>query len=296
MVEYNTVIIGSGIAGMSCAIYLKRAGIKTLIIEGNVVGGQLNKSSVIENYPGYDKINGSDLAMNLYNQVNSYETDYLYEEVIDVDLKKKIVMTGNSKVKYHYLVIATGRRNRLLGLDNEDKLIGSGISFCASCDGNLYKNKSVVVIGGANSAISEALYLSGICKKVYLIYRRDELRGENILCDKLEDKDNIEVIYHRNVREYLEDGGILIGVKLDDGKVIECSCVFVAIGFVPNGELFDVDKDVGYIVVDDHYMTSVNDVYACGDIIKKSVYQLGTAVGEAVNVASEIIRDNVMKK
>ena len=296
MVEYNTVIIGSGIAGMSCAIYLKRAGIKTLIIEGNVVGGQLNKSSVIENYPGYDKINGSDLAMNLYNQVNSYETDYLYEEVIDVDLKKKIVMTGNSKVKYHYLVIATGRRNRLLGLDNEDKLIGSGISFCASCDGNLYKNKSVVVIGGANSAISEALYLSGICKKVYLIYRRDELRGENILCDRLEDKDNIEVIYHRNVREYLEDGGILIGVKLDDGKVIECSCVFVAIGFVPNGELFDVDKDVGYIVVDDHYMTSVNDVYACGDIIKKSVYQLGTAVGEAVNVASEIIRDNVMKK
>lgn len=296
MVEYNTVIIGSGIAGMSCAIYLKRAGIKTLIIEGNVVGGQLNKSSVIENYPGYDKINGSDLAMNLYNQVNSYETDYLYEEVIDVDLKRKIVMTRNSKVKYHYLVIATGRRNRLLGLDNEDKLIGSGISFCASCDGNLYKNKSVVVIGGANSAISEALYLSGICKKVYLIYRRDELRGENILCDRLEDKDNIEVIYHSNVREYLEDGGILIGVKLDDGKVIDCSCVFVAIGFVPNGELFDVDKDVGYIVVDDHYMTSVNGVYACGDIIKKSVYQLGTAVGEAVNVASEIIRDNVMKK
>lgn len=294
MEEYNTVIIGSGIAGMSVAIYLRRAGIKTLVIEGNVVGGQLNKCSTIENYPGYEQIEGFNLAMNIYNQVVGYDTDYLYEEVIDVDLGKKMIGTISKKIKYKYLVIATGRRNRLLGIENEEKLIGKGISFCASCDGNLYKNKDVVVVGGANSAISEALYLSAICNRVYLVYRGDELRGENILKDRLYNKRNIEVIYDSNVIKYLSSDGVVSGVKLDNNRILDCSCIFIAIGYVPNSELFAVDKDNGYVIVDDNYMTSVAEVYACGDIIKKNVYQLSTAVGDAVNVANAIIHSNVM--
>ena len=296
MVEYNTIVIGSGIAGMSACIYLRRAGIKTLVIEGDVIGGQLNKISMIENYPGYVEVSGSDLAMNIYNQVSSYDTDYLYEDVLDVDLDKRVVVTGSGKFGYKYLVIATGRRNRLLGLDKEEEFIGKGISFCASCDGNLYKNRDVVVVGGANSAVSEALYLAGICKRVYLVYRRDELRGENILCKRLSSKDNVEVIYNSNVVKYITDNEVVKGVELDSGKVINCECVFLAIGYIPNGELFDVDKKDGYIIVDNNFMTSVRDVYACGDIVYKNVYQLSTAVGDAVNVASAIIRDNGVRE
>lgn len=295
MVEYDTVIIGSGIAGMSASIYLARAGIKTLIIENGVIGGQLNKISEIENYPGYERIGGSDLAINMYNQVNSYDVSYLYEDILKIDFVNKIVKTGNSEVRYKYLIIASGRRSRLLGLPSENELIGRGISFCASCDGNLYRDKDVVVVGGANSAVSEALYLSGICNHVYLIYRGSELRGENILRDRLNDKDNIEVICDANVIQYLEEEGKVSGVKLDNDNVISCSCVFLAIGYVPNSELFDLDKDNGYIVVDNDYMTSVCDVYACGDIIKKRFYQLSTAVGEAVNVANNIIEDFLKK-
>ena len=296
MVEYNTIIIGFGIAGMSACIYLRRAGIRTLVIEGDVVGGQLNKIDVVENYPGFVEISGSDLMMNIFNQVSSYDTDYLYESVNRVDLDKRVVFTDSGKYRYKYLVIATGRRNRLLGIDLEESLIGRGISFCASCDGNLYRGKDVVVVGGANSAISEALYLSSICRKVYLVYRKGELRGEDILCRRLEDKENVSVIYNSNVIKYNTRGDVVSGVELDSGDVIDCDCVFLTIGYIPNGELFDVNKKNGYILVDSNCMTSVNGVYACGDIVYKSVYQLVTASCDGVNAASSIIEDNISRK
>lgn len=292
MEEYNTIIIGSGIAGMSAAIYLRRAGIKTMIIESNMPGGQLNYASTIENYPGYEEINGTDLALNILNQLNKYNPDFLYEEVLQVDLKNKIITTNNQKLKYQNLIIASGRRNKKLGLKNEDKYIGHGISFCATCDGALYKDKEVAVVGGANTAISEALYLSNICKKVYLIYRKDELRAEPILKDRLTEHSNIEIIYNSNITNYITKKDKLTGIKLDNNQTINISCLFIAIGYIPNSEIYDVEKDNGYILVDENYKTNIDNVYACGDVIKKEVYQLITSASEGITAANNIIHNN----
>jgi thioredoxin reductase (NADPH) len=229
--------------------------------------------------------------MKIYNQLLEYNPQYLFESVINTDLDKKIIKTNTKTLKYKNLIIATGRRNRTLNLDNEEKYIGKGISFCASCDGNLYKEKEVAVIGGANSAISEALYLANICKKVYLIYRKDELRGEVILKDRIKNKNNIEVIYNANVKEYLYDNDKIVGFKLNNNKNINISCIFLAIGYVPNSELFDVEKINNYIIVDKNYLTNKKNVYACGDVIKKDLYQLITSSAEGALVANDIINN-----
>lgn len=290
MDKYNTIILGAGISGISCAIYLKRAGLSTLIVESGVPGGQLNKASVIENYPGYRSINGSDLSMVLLEQLTNNKVDIVYDEVSSIDYDKKQVKIGSKDYLYQNLVFATGRRERLLGIENEELLIGRGISLCATCDGALYKNKDVVVVGGGSSAVSEAIYLSNIVDKVYLIYRGNELRAEEVLKDRIREITNIEVIYERTVTDYLVDEEKLIGVRLDDGKEIRVSGVFLAIGHLPNSELFNGNKTDGYIEVDEYGETSVEDVYACGDVINKEVYQLVTASSEGVLVASSIIR------
>ena len=155
MKEYNVIILGAGISGISCSIYLERAGIKTLLIENNMPGGQLNKIDIIENYPGYKKITGSELSFSLLEQIN--DIDIIYDDVKRIDYEKKEIYLNDGIYEYDYLVFATGRREKLLGLNNEDKYIGRGISFCATCDGALYKDKEVIVIGGANSAVSEAI-------------------------------------------------------------------------------------------------------------------------------------------
>lgn len=295
MVEYNTIILGAGISGISCSIYLKRAGIRTLIVENNVPGGQLNKASVIENYPGFVSILGSDLAGMLLEQVSNYDIDIVYDSVDNIDYDKKIVTIGGINYSYKNLVFATGRRERLLGIDNEDKLIGRGISLCATCDGALYKNRVVSVVGGGSSAVSEAIYLSNIASKVYLIYRGNELRSEEILKCRIKQIDNIEIIYERNIVSYIIDNDVLVGVKLDNGDEIKTDCLFVAIGHIPNSELFIGNKTDGYIEIDEYGETSIDDVYACGDVINKEVYQLVTASSEGVLVASSIIRRNMRK-
>ena len=290
MEEYNTVIIGSGIAGMTAAIYLRRAGINTLIIEKEMPGGELNKACTIENYPGVNSITGSDLALNIYNQTMEYNPEFLFDEVTNVDFESKTLTTTSKKIKYKNLIISTGRRSRKLNLKDEEKYIGRGISFCASCDGALYKNKDVIVIGGANTAITEALYLSNICKKVTLIYRKEELRGEDILIKRLENKNNINIIYNKNIKEYIYDNNKVIGVKLDNNEIVESNCIFLAIGYIPNSELFDLKKDNGYIIVDKNYKTNIEDVYAVGDVIKKELYQLVTSSSEGAIAAHNIIK------
>ena len=291
MEEYNTIIIGSGIAGMTSGIYLKRAGINILIIENNMPGGELNKANTIENYPGYESINGTDLAMNIYNQLNSYNPDYLFEDITNVDLDNNIITTTSKKLKYKNLIIATGRRSKTLGLENEDKLIGHGISFCASCDGALYKDKTVTVVGGANTAVSDALYLSKICKKVYIIYRKDNLRSEEILKERLAQTTNVEILYNREITEYIEENNKIKAIKLNNNQEIETDCLFLAIGYIPNSELFNVEKINGYIKVDNNYKTNKKNVYACGDVIKKDLYQLVTSASEGAIAANNIIEN-----
>jgi len=285
--EYKVIILGAGISGISCAIYLKRAGIDTLIIENNMPGGQLNKIDIIENYPGYTSISGSELSFNLLEQIN--DMDIIYDSVDRIDYEKRIIYLGNSNYKYDYLVFATGRREKMLGLSNETSYIGRGISFCATCDGALYKDKEVVVIGGANSAVSEAIYLSNLCKKVTLIYRKDTLRADTILKNRISKVDNIDILYNEEVLEYLIDENKVIGVRLKSSNVINADCVFLAIGSIPNGELFDGIKKDGYIMVDNNFETSLKNVFACGDVIKKNLYQLITASSDGAMVANNII-------
>ena len=290
MQNRNVVIIGSGVAGMTAAIYLKRAGIDTLIIECDAPWGQLNKSSSIENYPGFKFIDGPTLAMNIYEQVIDLETDYLFDKVVEIKEKddKKIVITSKEKIECDYIIMATGRTSRTLNLDNERKYIGKGISFCALCDGNFYKDKEVIIVGGGNSAIEEAIYLASICKKVTIIHRRDKLTAEEALINNLKEYNNVEIIYNANIKKYDDKDDKIVSVTLDNDMVIPTSGVFIAIGYVPINNLIDVKKDNGYIVVDDNYETSIKNIYACGDAIKKNTYQIATAVGEATNAASNI--------
>lgn len=286
MQKYKVVIIGSGIAGMTSAIYLKRGGIEPLIIESNAPGGTLNLIPSIENYPGYEEVSGPDLAMNMYNQVNNLGIKYLFRDIKNVDLDRKII---DNEIEYDYLIIATGRKNRLLGIDGEDKLLGRGVSTCALCDGMFYKDRDVVVIGGSSSALTESLYLSNICNKVTIVHRRDSFSGEKHLIDKVNDIDNIEVVYNSNVVKYNIINDKLASVTLDNGDDIDTDGVFLAIGSTPNSELFDVEKDNNYIVTNDKYETSTPDVFAIGDVIRKDYYQLINASSEGMSVALTII-------
>ena len=289
MQKYDVVIIGSGVSGMTAGIYLKRGGINTLIIEGDTPGGQLNRASSIKNYPGFKEIDGPTLAYSIYEQLNSYNIDYLYEKVTEVNLDDKIITTQNNEIAYDYLIIATGRVPRKLNLDNEEKLIGHGISYCALCDGNLYKDKEIIIVGGGNSALQEAIHLSKICKKVTIIHRRDTFKAEREVIDDLSNYANINIIYNANVIRYNIMNDKLYSVTLDNNEEIKIDGIFISIGYDPATDIFNLDKDNGYIIVGKNYKTSIKDVYACGDVIKKDTYQLTTSTGEATVVADQII-------
>ena len=288
--KYDVIIIGSGIAGMTAAIYLKRGGLNPLIIEESAPGGQLNKVNIIENYPGFLKTDGPTLAAEIYNQVENLKIEYLFDKVISASLDKptKTIVTLNHKLHSKYVIIATGRLSKKLFKDDE-KYAGKGISYCGLCDGNLYKGKDVAVVGSGSSALEEALYLAKICKTVTMIIRGEELRGDHSLIEEAKNKKNIKIVYNSNVTEYNIENGKLASVSLDTGKNIDVSGLFVSIGSVPSANIFDVKKERGFIVVDDESETSVNNVYACGDVIKKDVYQLTTAASEGTVAAYSII-------
>ena len=289
--KYDVIIIGSGIAGMTAGIYLKRAGLNVLIIEENAPGGQLNKINSIENYPGFTKIDGPSLAAEIFNQARSLDIEYLFDKVLRVELnnEEKKVITGGTKLTCKYLVIATGRLSKKL-FNDDDRYIGKGISYCGICDGYLYKGKNVIVVGGANAALEEALYLSDICTSVTMVIRGEKLRGEESLINKVLEKNNIKCMYNSNVTEYNIENSKLASVKLDDGSIINTDGLFVSIGSVPSADIFDVEKEKGFIIVDSECMTNIDNVYACGDIIKKTVYQLTTAASEGTIVAYSIIK------
>ncbi len=286
MQKYKVVIIGSGIAGMTAAIYLKRGGIEPLIIENNVPGGTLNLIPDIENYPGYERISGPDLAMNIYTQVTKLGINYMFKNIKEIDLENKII---NSEIEYDYLIIATGRKHRLLNLESEDKLLGKGISTCALCDGAFYKEKNVIVVGGASSALTESLYLSTLCKKVTMIVRRESFTGENYLIEKVLNTPNIKVIYNSIITSYNIKKDKLESVTLDGKKKLKTEGVFLAIGSTPNSELFDVEKEDNYIITNANSETNIKNVFAIGDVTKKDYYQLINASSEGMVAASTII-------
>ena len=288
MKEYDVVILGSGIAGMTAAIYLKRADLNICVIENDTPGGELNKIWKVGNYPGYESIDGPTLAYNIFNQVSELGVEYIYDNIDSIDTTNNIINIKDNKLKYKYLLVATGRRPRGLGLPNEDKLIGKGISYCALCDGNLYKDRDVVIVGGGNTALNDAIYLSNICKKVTIVHRSNEYNGERSTIEKTY-KDNIDRYMNANLVKYNLKNDEIVSVTLDNKKEIPCSGVFLAVGSIPNSELLDVDKNHGYIKVDNNYKTSIDNIYAVGDVIDKKIYQLTTASGDATIAACNII-------
>lgn len=281
---YDLIIIGMGISGVSAGIYAHRAGLKVLILEGSAPGGTINGISKIENYPGISSISGPDLAYNLFAEINKLGIEYKLERVTDVILEKvKKIKTTNNVYEAQNLLIASGRRPKMLGLKNEEKFLGRGISTCALCDGALYKNSDVAVIGGGSSALSEALYLANIVNKVYLIHRREEFRGEDTLVRELKEKNNIELILNNEVTELKIENNVLKGIILKDGKVINVKGIFIYIGFIPNTDFLintDIAMDSGYILVDEHHKTNIKGVYASGDVVKKDIYQIINAASE----------------
>lgn len=296
---YHTVIIGSGVAGMTAAIYLKRARKDICILENGVPGGQITLASSVENYPGFSSITGSDLALNIYNQVLNLGVTYKYTKANQVKVEDDFitVITDKEEIKCKNLIIATGRAPRKLEVTLEDRLVGSGISFCATCDSSLYKDKKVAVVGGGTAALEEAIYLSKICNSVTLIHRRDTFSATDALVNDVKNTKNITILTNRTVKEFKVNDNKLSGIVLEDKqnnqeKITVDGC-FEYIGQVPNTKIFenlDILDDKGYVNVDKNYQTKISGIYAAGDCVKKDLYQVVTACSEGAIAANNIIK------
>lgn len=291
---YDLIIVGMGPAGVSAAIYAKRAGLNVLCLDKAMIGGYVNFIDKVENYPGMI-MSGPDLAFKFYEHIKELDIEFINKEVISVidgDVKKVVV--SDTEYLCKNVLIATGRVPRKLGLENEEKLEGKGISHCALCDGAFYKGKTVAVVGGGDSALQEALYLSNLCEKVYLIHRRDEFRVSGSLLEKIQDKDNIVRIMNTNIIELEIEDEKLCSILLDSGDELEIDGLFIYVGFVPGTKFADdlgITDEEGYIVVNDKYESKKVGIYAVGDIIKKDIYQVSTAVGEGAVAAINIIEN-----
>ena len=296
----DIIIIGAGPAGLTAAIYARRAGKSVLVLEALSYGGMITNAKEVENYPGFKNISGFDLATNLYNQATSLEAEVIYEKVFKIeDLgKTKKVITNDHEYEAKAIIIATGVQNRKLGLKNEKELLGKGISYCATCDGAFYKNKTVSVIGGGNTAVSDALFLSEYCKKVYIIYRKDKVRGDKILVNKLEKKDNVEFIYNSTITEIIGDEKLkeieILNNNTNKRKIMKMDGVFVAIGQEPSNSNFeDIIKmnEAGYIIGDESCHTNIKGIYVAGDTRVKEIRQLTTATSDGTIAALTAIKE-----
>ena len=293
---YDIIIVGAGPAGLTSALYALRAGKKVLVLEAKTYGGQIINAGLVENYPGLPDVSGFDYATNLYNQVKTYGGIVKFETVIRIEEDKSVV-TNKETYKAKAIILATGAENRKLNLDKEQEFVGKGVSYCATCDGNFYKNKVVAVNGGGNTALEDALYLSNIVSKVYLIHRRDSFRGENKYLEELKKKDNVEFILNSNIiklngTDKLES----IDVKDNDDNVrnIQIDGLFIAIGQVPKNEIFaniiDINES-GYINSHDGVHTNQEGIYVAGDTRVKDLRQLTTAVSDGAIAATVAIKE-----
>lgn len=289
---YDVIIIGLGASGVSASIYAKRSGLNVCVINYGVPGGIISTSSIVENYPGIKSISGSDFAFNLFEHFNSLNIPLYNEEVINItDGDIKTVITTNNEYKAKKIIICSGRKPKKLGIKNEDKYMGRGISYCATCDGNLYKNKKVCVVGGGNSALESAIYLSNICEVVYVIVRKDKFIGSESLVKDVLNKDNVIVKFNSVIEEIIGND-VVESIKIKDEE-IKLSGIFINIGYEPSIGILkglNLKMDNNYIVVDKNMETSVKGIYAAGDIIKKDLYQLVTAVSEGAVAATNVFK------
>lgn len=296
MKEYKVAIIGCGVAGMTAAMYLKRAGLTCVLLEGKIPGGQIIDNGSIENYPGFDTITGSELSLRIMKQLKILGIDILYDSITKIeDADGEKIITGlKEKIKAQYIILATGRSPRKLGLKNEASLLGRGLSYCAICDGTIYKNKEVIVVGGGDSAMEAVRYLSHLASKITLVHRRLEYRAKSYLQEEVSALSNViketGEVSVLNTKEQKFSSLIL-----KDGKEIEASAIFIYIGQVPNTAFLKntvaLDEQ-GYVIVDKDYQTNINGIYAIGDCIPKTVYQIVTAMSDAASCALKIVGRN----
>lgn len=286
---YDIGIIGGGTAGMTAAIYGQRAGKRTVIIEGTNFGGQIVSSTNVENYPGIASVSGSEFSMNLLDQAMKLGAETVVEQADSVQKEDGMFVIETSEKAYpcRSVILATGVTHRHLGIEKEEKLVGAGVSYCATCDGAFFRGRDVAVIGGGNTALQDAEFLSNYCRKVYLVHRRDEFRGEKSLAERLKEKENVEFVLSATVKEIvgetMVEGLILNNKKTGEEFKIEVSGVFVAIGQIPQNDKFkDLIKldENGFILASEDCLTSCTGVFAAGDCRTKEVRQLTTAAAD----------------
>ncbi|MBR1856214.1 MAG: thioredoxin-disulfide reductase [Oribacterium sp.] len=291
----DVVIIGAGTAGLSAAIYTVRAGKSALVLEAASYGGQIVNTPDIENYPGIAHISGFDFATGLYNQAKDLGADIRFERVTGIitegDVKK--VTTTQNEYECKAVILATGAKNRPLGLPNEKALVGKGVSYCATCDGMFYRNKVVAVNGGGNTALEDAQFLSNYCEKVYVIHRRDQFRADQKEVERLKAKANVEFVLDSTITKLNEDASGLTSLEVTnkntgETRTIEVSGLFVAIGQAPDNEAFlnvtNLDEK-GYIKAGEDLKTGTEGIFTAGDCRTKAVRQLTTAASDGAVAA-----------
>lgn len=288
---YDLIIIGAGPAGLTSALYALRANKKVLVLEAKSYGGQIINASNIENYPGISSISGFDFATNLYNQVKNLGGEILYEPVTHISEDKQVTTSKNT-YQASAIIIATGTERKKLNLPNENELTGKGISYCATCDGHFFKDKDVAVIGGGNTALEDALYLSNLAHTVYLIHRRDELRGEAKYVEELKNKSNVKLVLNSTITA-LNGTDKLESITVNQEE-IPVQGLFIAIGGEPQNQIFsnvvDLDKN-GYIISSDGIHTKTKGIYVAGDARVKELRQLTTAVSDGSIAATTAIKE-----
>ena len=287
---YEVLIIGAGPAGMTAAIYAARAGYKTAILEHGVPGGQAATTDMIENYPGFPEgISGPELMMKFFEQTQTFGVEMIYEQVqsMDVTGEVKKVITDKQTIEAKAVVIASGAKPRTLGVANEGRLRGRGVSYCATCDGFFFRDQPVAVVGGGDTAVEEAIYLTKMCSSVTLIHRRDELRANKLAQSRAFANEKLNIIFDTVVDDIVGDDKVtqlkLRNKKTDETSTLDVNGVFIFVGYLPNASFLPAELEVneqGYIITDEEMATNVPGVFAIGDVRQKKLRQVTTAVGD----------------
>ena len=293
---YDTIIIGAGPAGMTAALYAARSNLKVALIEGGLPGGQMNNTSDIENYPGYANISGPELAEKMFEPLENLGVEHLYGFVENIedhgDVKK--VITDNEEFETRTVIVATGSKHRLLGVPGEEELNSRGVSYCAVCDGAFFRDQDLLVVGGGDSAVEEAIFLTRFAKSVTIIHRRDELRAQKVLQDRAFANEKINFIWDSVVKEIKGENRVeSVAIEnVKTGQVTEQAFggVFIYVGLDPVSDFvqeLQIRDQAGWIVTDDHMKTSVAGIFAVGDVRQKDLRQVTTAVGDGAIAGQE---------
>ena len=289
----DLVICGGGAAGLTSAVYAARSGLDFVLIDiSSSMGSQITQTADVDNYTGFEKVNGMELVMKFYEHAKALNAPMINDEVQKIAKENGIftVKCAQGEYKSKTVIYCSGASHRELGVKGEKELLGRGVGYCAVCDGFFYRNKTVVVVGGGNTAVTDALYLSKICKKVILVHRRDSLRAEKILTERLENAENVEIMFNSEVAEILGEKSA-DGVLLKSGEKIDCDGVFIAVGIVPRSDtvknLAELDNN-GYIVADESGKTSIDGLFAAGDVRTKELRQIITACSDGANCVDSV--------